>query len=151
MGKWLAGIASGVIVGVVVWWVTGKGSPKPAPPPLPSLRVSAWYVPEPVEPGRVMEIFVRTLADNDTPIPGVSIKLTPVSGTFLWAGAGGPPIEGQSDQRGLFSTKFQTVVQVGLIGSPPPPNSGRGRISVFAEKAGYVSSRSELEVVAGNP
>jgi hypothetical protein len=99
-----------------------------------------------------MEIFVRTLAENDTPVPGVSIKLTPISGTFLWAATGGPPIEGQSDQNGLFSTEFQTVVLAGIIGgAPPTPNSDKGRISIFAEKGGYAKASAELNVVAANP
>jgi hypothetical protein len=37
MGKWLAGIASAVIIGVVVWWLTSSGGPlNPVEPPTPS-------------------------------------------------------------------------------------------------------------------
>ena len=41
-----------------------------------------------------------------------------MAGTFTWAGAGVDPIEGRTDQDGLFSTRFQTVVQMGVIGGP---------------------------------
>lgn len=149
MGKWLAGIAASVIAALVVWWVVGTlETPPPTPPPL---EVSAWYAPQPMRPGKTIEIFVKVLREDDRPIPNASVKLTPIAGTFTWASAGSASIEGRTDRNGLFSTKFQTVLRVGVIGGTPSSgNSQTGKISVFVSKAGYKSSKTELVVVAAN-
>lgn len=149
MGKWFAGIAASVIAAVIVWWVLGILDT--SPPNTPALHVSAWYVPEPAKAGKTIDIFVKVLQEDDNPVPDANVKLTPTSGTFTWAGSGSTPINGLTDRNGLFSTKFQTVLLVGIIGGTPPPgNTKTGSISIFASKAGYADSKTELTVVTEN-
>lgn len=149
MGKWFAGIAASVIAAVLGWWVLGLLNS--APPDPPPLIVSAWYVPEPAIAGKTIDIFVKVLQEDDTPVPNANIKLTPVSGTFTWAGSGNQSITGVTDQNGLFSFKFQTVLQVGVIGSDTSPgNSRTGTISVYTTKTGFDDSRIELNITTVN-
>ena len=150
MLKWIAGIAAGVITAVIVWWVLGiLDAPPPSPP---ALKVSAWYAPEPIEAGKAIDIFVKVLREDDSPVPNANVKLTPIAGTFTWAGSGTDPIEGLTDQNGLFSTKFQTVLLAGFIGDeePPPGNTKTGIISILASKEGYEDSKIELKIEAEN-
>ncbi len=150
MGKWFAGIAASVIAGLIVWWVINTFFPGDEPPvKQPVLNVSAWYTPEPMKAGKAIDIFVKVLKKDDSPVKGAVVKLTPIAGTFNWAGSGVDPIEGRTNQHGLFSTKFQTVLQVGIIGGEPPPsNSKTGRISILVKKEGYKDGRSELRIEA---
>lgn len=142
MGKWIAGIAASVIAALIVWQIMEMLED-------PTLEVTAWSVPETVELGRAMEIHVKVLDEDDNPVAGADVQLTPTSGTFLWAASGTDPIRGTTDQSGLFSTTFQTVVQVGIIGGDPPPaNSENGTISVHVRKAGYEDGADELTVSA---
>ena len=105
-----------------------------------------------MEAGKAIDIFVKVLQEDDNPVPNANVKLTPIAGTFTWAGSGTDPIEGLTDQNGLFSTKFQTVLLAGFIGAeePPPGNSQTGSISIFVSKEGYKDSNTELEIVAKN-
>jgi|GEM_PF-3596295 len=149
MGKWIAGIAATVIAALIVWWV--QGILDVPPDNLPVLKVSAWYAPEPMKPGQAIDIFVKVLQEDDSPVPDANVKLTPIEGTFTWAGSGTNPIEGVTNQNGLFSTKFQTVLQVGIIGGEPPPgNSQTGSISILASKEGYEDGKVKLDIVAEN-
>ena len=149
MGKWFAGIAASVIAAVIGWWILGILDTPPSNPP--ALIVSAWYVPEPAKAGKAIDIFVKVLREDDSPAQNANVKLTPISGTFTWAGSGSKSINGVTDRSGLFSTKFQTVLQVGIIGGKlPPGNSKTGSISVFVSKAGYADSRTELRITTEN-
>ena len=147
MGKWIAGIAATVIGALIVWWVLGI-----LDAPDPPLKVSAWYAPEPMEAGKAIDIFVKVLQEDDSPVPNAYVKLTPTTGTFTWAGSGTDPIEGITDQNGLFATTFQTVLLAGFIDAeePPPANTQTGSISIFVSKAGYEDSNTDLEIVAKN-
>ena len=101
--------------------------------------------------GKAIDIFVKVLREDDSPAQNANVKLTPISGTFTWAGSGSKSINGVTDRSGLFSTKFQTVLQVGIIGGKlPPGNSKTGSISVFVSKAGYADSRTELRITTEN-
>lgn len=147
MGKWIAGILASVIAALVVWQVTRARYPPP--PELPVLSVSSWATPDPVELGRTMDIFVKVLDEQDNPVPDASVQLTPTSGSFLWASAGTEPNRGISDDAGLYTMTFQTVVQVGLIGADPPPaNSSTGTISILVRKDGFADAHTELTVQA---
>ena len=150
MGKWLAGIASSVIAALIVWWVSNTLSNGDGPQVTQSVLVaSAWYAPEPMKAGRSIDIFVKVLQQNDRPVAGAIVKITPISGTFTWAGSGANPVEGRTNQNGLFTTKFQTMVRAGFIGGEPPPgNSRTGKMSILASKEGYKEGRTELRIEA---
>jgi hypothetical protein len=141
MGKWIAGILGSVIAGLIFWQLTN-------PPEAPRLRVTSWATPETVELGTTMDITVKVLDQDDNPVPDAHVQLTPTSGSFLWAAAGTDPITGASDENGLYTTTFQTVMIVGVIGDPLPANSGKGTISILVRKDGYQDSRADLEVRA---
>ncbi|MBW7469470.1 hypothetical protein QQF73_11565 [Marinobacter sp. M216] len=149
MGKWLAGIAASVIAAVIGWVVIGiLNAPPPSPP---ALRVSAWYAPEPAQVGKIIDLFVKVRREDDEPVPNAKVKLTPISGTFMWAGSSSHSINGVTGANGLYSTKFQTVLQVGVIGGTPPPGTSKtGSISIFVSKAGYADSKTELRIETEN-
>jgi hypothetical protein len=149
MGKWVAGIAASVIAALIVWQVI-EILDKPDPS-TPTLKVTAWSTPEEVDIGKTMEIFVKVLEEDDTPVPDASVQLTPTSGSFLWAASGTDPIRGATDSNGLYSMTFQTVLHVGIIGGDPPPaNSETGTISILVRQDGYEDGHAELTVKASD-
>ena len=104
MGKWIAGIVGGVIVGSLLWLLTTNVFPQlfyhRPPPPEDTTRVECTAKPGTVSAGGVAEITVK-VSRKDQPLEGAVVRMSIGDGLFA---SGTRTTSGSTYSGGIFRT-----------------------------------------------